>query len=98
MRLKLGPRAARALAEALAARLGPVGPMAMDDPAAELAALARPELALAMDTAVEKGLARPGVEGLAGPFRGGPRRVTRDGLAFCDLRCCTSRTPRTLCG
>jgi len=78
----LVPRHGRALAEALAARLGPVAPKAMEDPTAELAAFARPELALAIDAAVESGLSQPGAEDLAVPFRDGPRRATRDGLTF----------------
>ena len=73
------PKYAAEIAEALAQRLGPVGPLPPQDENARLAAFANPRMAEAIDTAIEEGLRGPGVTEVTARHRDGPRKVTFEG-------------------
>jgi hypothetical protein len=76
------PRHADAIAEALAARLGPVEPAAPDDPEARISGFANPKLADAIDAQIEEGLRTPGATEVTARFRGGPRKVRFGGGTY----------------
>ncbi|MBE7466294.1 MAG: aldehyde dehydrogenase [Planctomycetes bacterium] len=72
----------RALAEALAERLGPISPKTADDPEAALSAFANRAFAESIDEAIEEGLKTPGAEDLTARYRQGPRRVVFEGATY----------------
>lgn len=76
------PRCATEIADALAERLGPVTPAALDDPEARLAGFANPKMAEAIDAAIEEGLRTPGAVEVTAKYRQGPRRLTQDGGVY----------------
>lgn len=67
------PRHTEAIAEALAARLGPIEGKALDDPEALLAVDPGGEQAQAIDALLEDGLSDPGCEDVTRGHRDGPR-------------------------
>jgi hypothetical protein len=85
------PRHGRAIAEALAQKLGPIAPLPAEDPGAQLSAFANPRMAESIDAAIEEGLQTPGATEATAPFRNGPRKVTLAGgihlrptIVFCE--------------
>jgi acyl-CoA reductase-like NAD-dependent aldehyde dehydrogenase len=74
------PRHGREIAQALAARLGPIAPLPPDDPQAGLAAFTAPGAAAAIWKAVERDLAEEGVEHLTASY--GPRLVEQPTCAY----------------
>ncbi|MCZ7644095.1 MAG: aldehyde dehydrogenase family protein [Planctomycetota bacterium] len=78
----LVPKHGRAIAEALAERLGPVAPRPPADPEARLSAFANPAFAEYIDGAIEDGLRVKGAEDLAARFRGGPRKALFEGSTY----------------
>ncbi len=76
------PSHADELADALAQRLGPIEPRAMDDENAALSAFANPKMAELIDAAIEEDLKSPGAREATASHRGGPRKVERDGATY----------------
>ncbi|HMP01578.1 MAG TPA: aldehyde dehydrogenase family protein [Gemmatales bacterium] len=74
------PRHGRAIAAALAERLGPIEPTPPDDPQAKLAAFTMPSLAEAIHQEIEQDLKTPGVEDCTARF--GPRLVRHERHAY----------------
>jgi len=74
------PKNADKIAEALAKKLATVQALPADDPNAQIAAFANPQMALRMNTAIE-GL-MPGATDLTEKFRGSPRLVQKGRLAW----------------
>jgi acyl-CoA reductase-like NAD-dependent aldehyde dehydrogenase len=85
------PKHGRAIAEALADRLAKVTARPWDDPQAEIAAFANPQVADALNGMVEAGLTTPGATDVTAAKRGGGRLVN-DGrcawllptVVYCD--------------
>jgi len=84
-------RHGRAIAEALAQKLGPVQPLRADDEGAKLSGFANPKMADYIDSALEDGLKTPGAEDVTALHRGGARKVLFEGgtflrptIVFCD--------------
>lgn len=71
------PRHGREIAEALAKRLGPIAPKAMDDPAASLSAFTTPGVAEAIHNQIEEALAKPGAAEVTAKYRDGERLVKK---------------------
>ena len=74
-------RHTREIADALAARLGPIEPLPPDDPKAALAAFTVPGQAEAISKDIDAALQEPGVEEVTAKYREGDRLVSR---ARCD--------------
>jgi acyl-CoA reductase-like NAD-dependent aldehyde dehydrogenase len=74
------PRHGRAIAQALAARLGPIQPTPPEDPQARLAAFTTPSFAEAINNEIEQDLKTPGVEDCTAAF--GPRLVKHERHAY----------------
>jgi acyl-CoA reductase-like NAD-dependent aldehyde dehydrogenase len=74
------PRHARAIAEALAERLGPIQPTPPDDPRAALAAFIVPSVAEAVSADIDEGLKSAGAHDLTAKF--GPRLVRGERHAY----------------
>jgi acyl-CoA reductase-like NAD-dependent aldehyde dehydrogenase len=70
------PRHAKAIAEALAARIGPVEPLPPEDPKSALAAFTVPKQADAIWADIEKDLQQPGVTHATAKY--GPRLVKKE--------------------
>jgi acyl-CoA reductase-like NAD-dependent aldehyde dehydrogenase len=70
------PRHARAIAEALAERMGPVEPLPPEDPKAALAAFTVPNQADAISADIDRDLQTPGVHDMTAKF--GPRLVKKE--------------------
>jgi acyl-CoA reductase-like NAD-dependent aldehyde dehydrogenase len=70
-------RHTRAIAEAIAARIGPVQPLPPDDPQAGLAAFTVPGQADAVNADIDNALKEPGVTDMTGP-KYGPRLVKKE--------------------
>ncbi len=85
------PRHGKAIAEGLAERLAKVKARPWDDPTAELAAFANPDVGVAISGMVDEGLNTPGAVDVTEQKRGSPRLV-RDGrcawilpaIVYCD--------------
>jgi acyl-CoA reductase-like NAD-dependent aldehyde dehydrogenase len=76
------PRHADELATALATRLAGVKPRPGDDPACEISAFAKPEVAEAINAMIEDGLKAPGAEDVTAKLRGTPRLVKEGRCAW----------------
>jgi acyl-CoA reductase-like NAD-dependent aldehyde dehydrogenase len=76
------PKNGRAIAEALAKRLAQVKARPWDDPNAELAAFANPDVGVALSNMVDEGLKTPGAADLTEQFRGSPRLVREGRCAW----------------
>lgn len=76
------PRFGRDLAEALARRLACVEALPANDPRAEVAAMADPRVAEAIDAMIEAGLREPGALDLTLAERGSPRLVRAGRVAY----------------
>jgi acyl-CoA reductase-like NAD-dependent aldehyde dehydrogenase len=74
------PRHGRKLAEALAAKLGPIKPLPPEDPNAALAAFTMPKLAEAVNAEIDNDLKTPGAVDLTAKF--GPRLVMHERHAY----------------
>ena len=74
-------RHTEAIADAIAKRIGPVGPTSMTDPEAPLAAFTMTGAAKAMHTQIEEGLKEPGVTEVTAKYRDGERLIE---LERCD--------------
>lgn len=74
------PRHARKIAEAIAARIGPVEPLPPDNPKSALAAFTVPGQAEGVWAAIEADLKEPGVHDLTSQY--GPRLVKRERCAY----------------
>jgi acyl-CoA reductase-like NAD-dependent aldehyde dehydrogenase len=72
------PRHGREIAEALAARLGPVAPLPPDDPKATLAAFTVPGQAEAISADIDQTADLDGVDEVTAQFRDGDRWVPQD--------------------
>lgn len=86
------PRRGREVAEALAQRLAEIPARTMDDPQAQLAAFANPEVAKRISALIDRGLARGGAEDLTAKYRPGDRIVEVDGATILlpTIVCCDS--------
>ena len=76
------PRYAAEIADALAARLGPIAPLSATDPKAQLAGFANPKMAEYIDGTIEEGLKVPGASDVTAPYRNGPRKVEFEGGVY----------------
>ena len=76
------PRNADALALGLAKKLATVKPRPWDDPAAEISAFAKPEVAEAINNMIEEGLKTPGARDVTLEVRGTPRLVKEGRIAY----------------
>ena len=76
------PRHGRAIAEALAERLGPVAPRPPDDPQSALAAFTVPGQAEAINVQLEESLKESGVEEVTSKHRDGDRLVVQERCAY----------------
>lgn len=84
------PRFGREIAQALAARLGPIEPLPPDDPQAGLAAFA-PAAAAGIWHAIERDAAEDGVEHVTAAY--GPRLVERETCAYLRPVVLSCRSP-----
>ncbi len=75
----LVPKYGREIAEAIAAKLGPVTPLPGDDDNARLSGFANPKMAEYIDGAIDNDLKTPGAEDVTAKFRDGPRKVEFQG-------------------
>lgn len=73
---------AKDIAMALAKRLAAVEPHPRDNATAQLAAFAQPEVARAINAAIDQGLAQGGAEDLTGQFRKEARLVEFEGASY----------------
>ena len=76
------PKYVREIADALAAKLGPIAPLSARDDSARLSAFANPAMANGIDAMVEEGLKTPGATEVTAAFRGGPRKVAFEGGTY----------------
>ena len=76
------PARGREIAEALAQRVARIEATTMDDPDAQLAAFANPEVARRISEMVDQHLRQYGAEDLTAQFRNGGRLVEKDGCTF----------------
>ena len=72
------PRHTREIAEAVAARLGPIAPLPPEDPEAALAAFTVPGQATAISADIDNALKEPGVEEVSAKHQDGGRLVSRE--------------------
>ena len=71
------PRHGAAIAEALAKRLGPIAPKALNDPSANLSAFTTPGMAEALNNLIEEGLRTPGATDVTAKHRDGERLISK---------------------
>ncbi len=76
------PRYAAEIADALAQKLGPVGPTTPEDENARLSGFANPKMADYIDGQIDEGLKTPGAEDVTAKYRGGPRKVVFEGGTY----------------
>ena len=76
------PKHADALAQGLAQKLAHVTPKAWDDPACEISAFAKPEVAEAINAMLDEGLKTPGAVDVTQELRGSPRLVKQGRIAY----------------
>ena len=70
------------IADAIAQKLGPVGPLPMSDPQASLAAFTTPGVAEAMNNQIEEKLKEPGVTEMTAKYRDGDRFISHERYDF----------------
>jgi hypothetical protein len=78
----LVPRHGRAIAEALAKKLGPIQPVPPDDSGARLSGFANPKMAESIDAAIEQDLQVPGAVDMTAANREGSRKVLLEGGTY----------------
>jgi hypothetical protein len=85
------PKYAKEIAEALAAKLGPIEPRPAADENARLSGFANPKMAEFINGAIEEGLRTPGATEVTATYRNGPRQVELEGglylrptIVLCD--------------
>ena len=90
------PRHGRAIAEALAQRLGPIGPRPPEDPDSLLAAFTVPGQAEAIHAAIEEGLRESGTEDVSAKHRTGNGLIVRKRCGYLSPRVifCSSPQPK----
>ncbi len=76
------PKYGAEIADALAQRLGPIGPTTASDPSAKLSAFANPKMADGIEAMIEEGLRTPGAADITAKYRNGPRKVTFEGAVY----------------
>jgi acyl-CoA reductase-like NAD-dependent aldehyde dehydrogenase len=76
------PNYADEIAEALAAKLGPVEPLPASDENAKLAGFANVKMAEFIDAAIEEGLKTPGAVDVTAKYRNGPRKTQFEGGTY----------------
>ncbi|HSJ02501.1 MAG TPA: aldehyde dehydrogenase family protein [Verrucomicrobium sp.] len=76
------PKYAAEIADALAQKLGPIAPLASDDPNAKLSGFANPKMAEFIDSAIEQGLKEPGAEDVTAKYRNGSRKAELNGGVY----------------
>jgi acyl-CoA reductase-like NAD-dependent aldehyde dehydrogenase len=76
------PRYGAEIAEALAAKLGPIGPLPAQDENARLSAFANPKMADGIEAAIEDGLRTPGARDVTAVHRNGPRKAMFEGGTY----------------
>jgi acyl-CoA reductase-like NAD-dependent aldehyde dehydrogenase len=90
------PSHASEIAEALAAKLGPIEPLPPEDENAKLSAFANPKMADGIDAAIEEGLKTAGAVDVTTQRRNGPRKVSFQGGVYLRptiVRCDSSSHP-----
>lgn len=88
-------RHTREIADALAARLGPIAPKPHDDPDAALAAFTTPGQAAAVDADIDAALDAPGVEDVTARYRDGDRLVAKERCDYLRPTVVHSTSPDT---
>ncbi|MDB6151677.1 MAG: iolA [Chthoniobacteraceae bacterium] len=98
------PKYAAEIAEALAAKLGPIEPLPPTDEEAKLSGFANVKMAAFIDAAIEDGLTVPGATDVTAKYRSGPRKVEFDGgvylrptIVLCDSFAHTMANREYLC-
>ena len=76
------PKYAKEIADALGQRLGPIKPLAMNDPNAVLSGFANPKMAEWIDAAIDADLLEAGAYEATAPYRDGPRQVKAEGGTY----------------
>ena len=88
-------RHTRAIADALAERLGPITPLPPDDPKAELAAFTVPGQADAVSGDIDRALEEPGVDDATAPYHGGHRLTSHERYGYLRPTVLHSASPQT---
>ena len=76
------PKYAAEIADALARKLGPIGPTRPQDENARLSGFANPKMAEYIEGAIEEGLKTPGAEDITAHYRNGPRFTNFEGGTY----------------
>lgn len=76
------PKYAPDIADALARKLGPVGPTRPDDENARLSGFANPKMAESIDQTIEAGLKSTGAREMTAKYRHGPRKIILEGGTY----------------
>lgn len=76
------PRRGREIAEALAERLAKIAPKPSEDPTAQIAPFANPQVAHRLNGIIDAGLNDPGAEDVTLKYRGAPRLAEFDGCTY----------------
>ena len=76
------PKFAREIADALAQKLGPVGPLPATDENARLSGFANPKMAEFIEATIEEGLKTAGAEEMTAKYRQGPRKAEFEGGTY----------------
>ena len=76
------PRHGAEIADALARKLGPIGPTRPDDEDARLSGFANPKMADFIDAQIEEGLKTAGAEDVTAKYRDGSRKVVFEGGTY----------------
>jgi acyl-CoA reductase-like NAD-dependent aldehyde dehydrogenase len=76
------PKYATEIADALARKLGPVGPTRPDDDSARLSGFANPKMAESIDQMIEDGLKSAGATEVTGKYRNGSRKIIFEGGTY----------------
>jgi len=76
------PKYGAEIADALARKLGPIGPTRPDDEDARLSGFANPKMADFIDAQIEAGLKTPGEEDVPAKYRDGSRKVVFEGGTY----------------
>lgn len=76
------PKYGREIADALAKKLGPVGPLPAADEDARLSGFANAKMADSIDAALDESLKTPGAEDMTAQYRQGPRKAIFEGGTY----------------